>query len=207
MDKAMLFGTASYLRVWRYEIRRTKSIQTFQSDVLGSVSVGMFLVPARLADKEIPGPSICPFSVQTLVALLACLLRVHKDHRHPASHCFVGDERRELSERPAVQPVTLIFLSPYPVTDAVKFFEGDPAFGALSQRHYAFGNYMIGISGESSLFSAPLPQETVRALGTLFLKLLAKSLIAMANLINLRATVSVSVITAFSSASGMSIVT
>jgi hypothetical protein len=92
-----------------------------------------------------------------------------------------------------VQPVTLIFLSPYPVTDPVKFFEGDPAFGALSQRHYAFGNYMIGISGESSLFSAPLPQETVRALGSLFLKLLAKSLIAMANLINLPPAVSVSV--------------
>jgi hypothetical protein len=193
MDTAMLFGTASYFRVWRYDIRRTKSIQTFQSDVLGSVSVGMFLVPARLADKEIPGPSICPFSVQTLVTLLAGVLRVHKDHGHPASLRFVGDERPELSERPTVQPVTLIFFSPYPVTDAVEFFEGYPAFGALSQRYKAFGNYVIGISGKPTLFSAPLPQEVFGALGALFLKLLAKSFIAMANLINLRATVAVSV--------------
>jgi len=62
----MLFGTANYLRVWWYDIRRTKKIQTSQPDVFGSVSVGMFCVPAHLANKEIPGPSICPFSVQTL---------------------------------------------------------------------------------------------------------------------------------------------
>jgi hypothetical protein len=153
----------------------------------------VFSVPAHLANKEIPGPSISPFCVQTLVALLVCVLGVYSDHGHPASLCFVGDEPAKLSKRPTVQPVTLIFLSPYPVTDALKFFEGDPAFGALSQRHYAFGNYMIGISGKSPLFSAPLPQKTVRALGSLFLKLLAKSLIAMANLINLLAAVSVSV--------------
>jgi hypothetical protein len=153
----------------------------------------MFCVPAHLANKEVPGPSIRPFGVQTLVALLAGVLRVHKDHGYTASLCFVGDERPELSKRPTVQPVTLIFLSPYPVTDAIEFFEGDPAFGALSQRHYAFGNYMIGISGKSSLFSAPLSQETLRALGSLFLKLLAKSIIAMANLINLLPTVPVSV--------------
>ena len=132
MDTAMLFGTANYLRVWRYDIRRTKKRQAFQSDVSGSVPVGMFCVPAHLASKEIPGPSICPFGVQTLVALLACVLRVHKDHRHPASLCFVGDEPAKLSKRPTVQPGTLIFLSPYPVTDAIEFFEGDSAFGALS---------------------------------------------------------------------------
>ena len=193
MDTAMLFGTANYLRVWRYDIRRTKKIQTFQSDVLGSVSVGIFLVPARLANKEIPGPSICPFSVQTPVTLLAGVLRVHKDQGHPASLRFVGDERPELSERPTVQPVTLIFLSPYPITDAVEFFEGDPAFGALSQRYNAFGNYMIEISSKPTLFSAPLPQEAFGALGSLFLKLLAKGFIAMANLTNLLPTVAVSV--------------
>src|SRR5271166_2795314 len=193
IDTAMLFGTANYLRVWRYDIRRTKKIQTFQPDVFGSVSVGMFCVPAHLANKEIPGPSICPFSVQTLIAPLAGVLRIHKDHGHPGSLCFVGDETTKLSERPTVQSVELIFFSPYPFANAVEFFEGDPAFGALSQRYNAFGNYMIGMSGKSSLFSAPLPQETFGALGSLFLKLLAKSLIAMANLINLLPTVAVSV--------------
>jgi hypothetical protein len=193
MDKAMLLGTAIYLRVWRYDIRRTKKIEAFQPDVLGSVSIGMFCVPARLADKEVPGPSICSFGVVTQITLLAGVLRVHKDYGHPGSLCFVSDERPKLSERPTVQPVTLIFFSPYPITDAVELFEGDSAIGALSQRHDAFGNYMIEISRKAALFSAPLPQKAFGALGSLFLKLLAESLIAMANLINLLSTVSVSV--------------
>src|ERR1700739_4483981 len=103
MDKAVLFGTASYLRVWRYDIRRTKKIQAFQPDVFGSVTIGIFCVPTHLADKDVPGPSICSLGVQTLVALLAGVLRVHKDHGYTASLCFVGDEPAKLSKRPTVQ--------------------------------------------------------------------------------------------------------
>src|SRR5271166_6157312 len=55
IDTAMLFGTANYLRVWRYDIRRTKKIQTFQPDVFGSVSVGMFCVPESGANRRQKG--------------------------------------------------------------------------------------------------------------------------------------------------------
>jgi hypothetical protein len=153
----------------------------------------MFCMPAHLADKEVPGPSICPFGVQTPVALLAGLLRVHKDHGHPGSLCFVGDERPELSERPTVQSVTLIPFSPCPFANAVEFFEGDTPFGALSQRYDAFRNYVIGISSEPPLFFAPSPQKAFGALGALFLELAAKCVMAVPNLIELLSAVTVAV--------------
>ena len=105
MDTAVLCGTASYLRVWRYNIRRTKNFQAAKADVLGSVSVCMFCMPAHLADKEVPGPSICPFGVQTPVALLAGLLRVHKDHGHPGSLCLMGARAPTQVKLVLVQPL------------------------------------------------------------------------------------------------------
>ena len=71
MDTAMLFGTASYLRVWRYDIRRSENIQAFQPDILGSVSIRIFRVSACFAGKEILSPSICLFGMPALIAALS----------------------------------------------------------------------------------------------------------------------------------------
>jgi hypothetical protein len=193
MDEAVLFGTASYLRVWRYDIRRTKKIQAFQPDVFGSVSIGIFCVPTHLADKEVPGPSICPFSVQTLVAPLAGVGWVHEYHRNAGALSFVGDEPAKLSKRPTVQSVALIFFSPCPFVNAVEFFEGNPTFGALSQRYDAFGNYVIGIGGEAAFFSLPFPQKSFGTFGAFLLELSAQCVLTMPHLVKLLPAVSVSI--------------
>ena len=98
MDTAMLFDTASYLRVWRYDIRRSEDIQAFQPDILGSVSIRMFRVSACFAGKEILRPSICLFGMPALIAPWAGVLWVNKDHRQPCSLRFVGYESAKLRE-------------------------------------------------------------------------------------------------------------
>jgi hypothetical protein len=193
MDKAVLFGTANDLRVWRYDIRRTNRIQPAKANDLGSVSVRMLCVPARLANKEIPGPSICSFDVQTVVTLLAGVRRVNEDHRHPGSLGLVGDKPTKLSEGPTVQPVTLIPFSPCPFADAVEFFECNAALGALSQRYDAFRNCMIGVGGKSLLFLFSAPQEPFGALGALFLKLLPKGMVSVPDLVQLLPAVAVAI--------------
>jgi hypothetical protein len=193
MDTAMLLGTANDLRVWRYDIRRTENFHAFQPNIPGSVSVCIFRVSTCLADKEIPGPSVCLFGMSTLTAPLTGMLRINEDHGHPCSLCLVGDEASKLRERPTVQAVTLIFFSPCPISDAVDSFEGDAAIGALSQRYDAFRNYVIRVARGSLFFSLPFPQKSFGAFGALFLKFFPKRLVPVTDLINLVSAVPIAV--------------
>jgi hypothetical protein len=82
MGRAVLVGTASGLRVWLYDIQPSQSSQPAKADHLGSVSIGMFGVTTRLANKEISGSSICSFDMATLVALLAGMAWIDPDSKH-----------------------------------------------------------------------------------------------------------------------------
>lgn len=185
MGRAVLVGTANVLRVWRYDSRRTKDIQPAKANDLGSVSVRIFLVPARLTDKEISRSPVCPFGVSALVALLAGVAWINEDSKYTSGFRFVGDELAKLSESPAMQGVTLVFSSPYPFTNAIEFFECNPAPGAFGQRYNAFRNYMIRVSRKTLLFSATPFQKPFGAFSALLLEFAAQSLMAMSNLIKL----------------------
>ena len=193
MGRAMLVGITSGLRVWLHDKQPSQSIQAFAADVAGSVSICVFSVPTAFTDEKLSSLAVRPFSMATLAALLAGMLRIDKDPKHAASLRLVGNKAAQLVKAPRVHAVALIFLSPYPVADAVEVFESNPASGAFSQRYHRFGNYMIHVSRKELFFSAAFLQKTLGALGAFLLQLATQRVIAMAHLVDVRTGMPVAV--------------
>jgi hypothetical protein len=193
MDTAMLLGIANYLRVWLHDKQPSQNIQTSEANCPSSVFIRMFGVAALLADEKLSSLPVRPFSVAALIALLAGVLRINKDPEHTASFRLVSDESPELVKAPRVHAVTLIFLSPYPVANAIEVFECNPASGAFSQRYHRFGNYMIRVSREPLLFLAALLQEPFSAFSALLLQLASQRMIAMSHLVDVGAGMPVTI--------------
>jgi hypothetical protein len=193
MGRAMLVGTASGLRVWLHDKQPSQGIHPFRADVLGSVFIRMCFVPALFTDEKLSSLSVRRFGVVALVALLAGMLRIGKDTEHAASLGFVGNEASKLVKAPGVHAVALIFLSPYPVTDAVEIFESNPTPGAFSQRYYGFGNGMIHVRRKPLLFAATATQKPFGALGAFLLQLLTQRMMPVAHLVQMGAAVVVAV--------------
>ena len=70
--------------------------------------------------------------------------------------------------------------SAYPVTDTRQFFDGDPACGAFSVCHGAFGDLVVDVGGESRLFATPLLQQSPRRTGFLGLQPLTQPRLPLA---------------------------
>ena len=152
MGMAVLVGTAIGLRVRLYDMQPSQSFQPAKADNLSSVSVCIFGVSTLSALKKISRSSVCSFDMATLIALLAGMIWSDKNPKDTCLFGFVVEKTPELIESSAVQSVTLVFFSPYPVANAVEFFESDPASGAFGQRYNAFRNNVIGVSRKALFF-------------------------------------------------------
>src|SRR5438128_1775929 len=64
---------------------------------------------------------------------------------------LVGDELTEFVEWPEGQGGPLVPREPYPVTDPLEVFQGDPATGALGIGHHRLSDLMVHVRGVPGL--------------------------------------------------------
>ena len=86
-----------------------------------------------------------------------------------------------------MQTGPLRYSSPYPGTNPLQIFQGDPAAGALGNGNYLFGNLMIDVSREGLFFAAALAQKPFSRAGAFGRKPGAKPAVSQPKAIQLTA--------------------
>ena len=142
-------ATRNSLCVGVVEYTRAKSLQTFQSDVLGSVCVRMGRVTASYTAELVASISVSLFGVSALAASLAGVLRVDSDQGYTSTRSLVVEERPQLCKAPSMQRRTLVLPSLYPAPDATEVFNGNSTRGAFSELYDSFGNFVVGVSDKA----------------------------------------------------------
>lgn len=110
-------------------MRRTDKRPT--ADIHGRVVVGMGSEPTGDAAKGVLRRPVGPFDVAAGGAGLRSVGRVNVNNRNAGQLRLVGDKSLQLMERPRMQIVSLLATKPYPRTDALEVFEGNPTCGAF----------------------------------------------------------------------------
>jgi hypothetical protein len=134
------------------------------TDILRSVRVCVVGVPASHASKFRLAFTVSFVDAPTLRTSPGCVSRVDEPNRDTNSFGFVQDKFLELSKRPTVQTVALLFTSPYPTADAFEILKGNPAFGAFGSTNYLFRNLVVHVSREPAFFSASTVHQTLGGL-------------------------------------------
>ena len=81
--------------------------------------------------RTVPCGTVGLVDVAALRAFPRRVARVHQRHRDPGDGGLVGDELAELTEAPGVRVRALSLANRYPVADAAKVLELDPAPGVF----------------------------------------------------------------------------
>ena len=114
-------------------------------------------------------------------------MRINESDRDPELLCLIGNKALQLTKAPGMQTSPLLLQNPYPGTNPLEIFQGDPAAGALGNGNYLFGNLMIEVSGEALFFAAALAQKPFSRAGAFGRKLGAKPAVSPPEAIQLTA--------------------
>ena len=126
--------------------------------------------PALLTFKSISGYSISFGFISTSGAGSGSSSRIHNIDRDTCEGSLVFDKTPQLPECPGMLASTLSLSNRYPISDALQIFEDDHLTGVLGFRYQFLGDDMIGIGGESSLFSGESFEMLLCTPGATFLE-------------------------------------
>jgi hypothetical protein len=139
--------------------RYVRLIDCSPANVLRRDGVCVAAVSATDADKEGLGEAIALAHIVTLRTPAGGVVRINESDRNSKLRCLIGNKAPQLAKGPGMQTGPLRYSSPYPATNPLQIFQGDPAAGALGNGNYLFGNLMIDVSGEALFFAAALAQK------------------------------------------------
>ncbi len=102
--------------------------------------------------------------MQTLVASLASVSRVHQHYTNSFLQGFIGNKCPQLIKRPTIRPPTLCLMA-WLLVDAFLYprqvFQGNPATSGFCSRNNSFGDAMIHPCLKASLLARqPLQQSS-----------------------------------------------
>jgi hypothetical protein len=183
METTTITNRSLSLRVRAVESARAQELQAAKPDVIGTVSVSIFRMATRFADKLGLRFSVCLFSVTALAALSAGISRIDLDQWNTCHRALVSQKASKLSEAPIMQPCPFPLSGPDPRSNAGQFLYGNSTVRAFCGLDDAFGNCVIYVAGKIRLSPAALPQKTLGGFRSFALQLAAKGSIAIANLV------------------------
>src|SRR5699024_1012660 len=99
--------------------------------------------------------------------------------------CLVGDERRELRERPRVQLCSLGLAGPCPGADAGQVFQTNPSLGALGLSDDLFGYAVVHVFGEPGFFARTLAEQALGRFSSFLLQAPTKTQVLLPDACNL----------------------
>src|SRR6516225_4175062 len=109
-------------------------------DILGSVDIGMRLVPARATPKRRLITAVALLTVATLRARPAGVARIDQLHQDSCPCRLVSDHLAQLRKPPRVQNPSLAGPNFCPGADSIQLLHTDSAPGAFSRGHHLLAN-------------------------------------------------------------------
>ena len=141
--------------------RYVRLIDCSPANILRRDGVCVAAVSATDTDKEVLGEAIALAHAVTLRTPAGGVVRINESDRDSELLCLIGNKALQLTKAPGMQTRPLLLQNPYPGTNPLEIFQGDPAAGALGNGNYLFGNLMIDVTREPFFFPSALAQKPV----------------------------------------------
>ncbi|MDQ6695747.1 MAG: hypothetical protein M3014_15280, partial [Chloroflexota bacterium] len=143
-------------------------------NIASSVEIGIGSVAADDTKEFRLRATIGFINTATTQALAGCVPGVYPSYTHACQPCLVSDKAAKLVERPTMHSSTLPTPSRNPLSYAPEFFNGNIKALCLRGRYYAFADYVVGMFGKASLFTASLSKQALSSPRAFSLKLGSK---------------------------------
>lgn len=167
--------------------RYVRLIDCSPANILRRDNVCVAAVSATDTDKEGLGEAIALAYTVTRRTPAGGVVRINESDRNSKLLCLIGNKALQLAKSSGMQTGPLRYSSPYPGTNPLQIFQGDPAAGALGNGNYLFGNLMIDVSREALFFAAALAQKPFSRAGAFGRKPGAKPAVSQPKAIQLTA--------------------
>jgi hypothetical protein len=174
-------------------IRQVWPVYSGPSGILRRVGVCAGFVSARNAPERVTTLTIALIDATALRAGSRGISWVHETDGYSRSPGFVGYKGAKLIEGPTVQAGSFAFPSPDPSTDAFEALKGNTASGAFRERDNLFGNCVVDIGRNPTLFQASATQQPFSGACSLFLETLAQALMSKSKAVQVTSAVTGSV--------------
>jgi hypothetical protein len=104
-------------------------------------------------------------------ALLRCVTRINKGHRHACALRFIGNKPAKLRKRPVSKPCSLVAVSGrYPAADTLELLKTYPSRGAFSIPNKPLRQDVVHMLLVSPLFASQFLQAVLSAVRVIFLQ-------------------------------------
>ena len=154
--------------------RYVRLIDCSPANILRRNGVCVAAVSATGADKEGLGAAMASADAVTLRTPAEGVVRINESDRDSELLCLIGNKALQLTKAPGMQTSPLLLQDPYPGTNPLEIFQGNPAAGALGNGNYLFGNLMIDVTRETFFFPSALAQKPFDRAGAFGRELRAK---------------------------------
>jgi hypothetical protein len=139
--------------------RYVRLIDCSPADILRRNGVCVASVSTTDTDKEGLGAPVADAHALTLRTPAGGVARINEPDWDPKLLRFITDKALQLAEAPGMQTCPLLLLSPYPGTNPLEIFQGDPAPVRYRNGNDSLGNLMIDVTPEPLFFPAAFAQK------------------------------------------------
>src|SRR6201987_3129846 len=163
------------------------------SDYQSSVAIcGRRIVAGRTAEGGLIGPVLfC--DVSTSAAFSRSIAWINQHEQHSGQGRFIGDKEPQLREGPTMQNRPLLAPSPDPKANTPEVLQDNRPLCAFSASNNLLGDYVIGVSGKTSLFTGELLQTPFSRASLLLLQFGPQATATVTNRTSLTAAVALTI--------------
>src|SRR6516162_288218 len=162
-------------------------------DILGSVDIGMRLVPARATPKVRLITAVALLTVATLRAHPAGVVRIDQLHQDSCQCRLISDHLAQLPEPPRVQNPSLRVPNFCPCADSFQVLHTDSSPGAFSRANDLLANTVVHMASETRFSPRQLLQSPFGRTGLLGLQSSPQLPVPPAHIRDLRAGIAASI--------------